>query len=95
MIEKVASKLSHAGILDLIVTSMNRHRNHLKVQQMGCGVFRALSYDSANYEVIFEAEGPAAVVNAMKFNSKKFLVQREGCCKSYFHVDLLLVAEFC
>ena len=87
---KVATKLSHSGILDLIVASMNRHRNHLKVQQMGCGAFRALSYDSDNFKVISEADGLGAVLNAMKFNSKKFLIQREGCCKSYSHVGLLL-----
>ena len=80
---QLANKLAHSGILNFIVSAMDHHRNNMKVQQMGCGAFRALSYDGANVQVIHDADGPAAVLKAMKNNPNKLLVQREGCCK-YF-----------
>lgn len=80
---QLATKLAHSGILNLIVSAMDQHHNNTKLQQMGCGAFRALSYDAANVQVINNADGPAAVLKAMKNNPKKLLVQREGCCKQF------------
>ena len=41
----ISTKLAHEGAINLIATCMDRFGNNVKVQQMGCGVFRALSYD--------------------------------------------------
>ena len=77
----VATKLSHMGVISLIVSCMDRLQNHAKLQQMGCGAFRALSYLDTNVGLIINAGGLSAVLDSMNRNPRKLLVQREGCCK--------------
>ena len=74
------------GLHHLVLSSMRRHVNHLKVQQMGCGFFRSLSYDFANHECIENVNGVVEIIDAMKRNAKKKLVMIEGC---YFLQNIL------
>eukprot|EP00339_Tiarina_fusa_P009827 CAMPEP_0117004594 /NCGR_PEP_ID=MMETSP0472-20121206/5506_1 /TAXON_ID=693140 ORGANISM="Tiarina fusus, Strain LIS" /NCGR_SAMPLE_ID=MMETSP0472 /ASSEMBLY_ACC=CAM_ASM_000603 /LENGTH=457 /DNA_ID=CAMNT_0004705583 /DNA_START=16 /DNA_END=1386 /DNA_ORIENTATION=+ len=77
----IATKLAHLGILERISSCMERlaKTNNTKVQQMGCGAFRALSYIDSNVPLIMDAGGLIAVLNSMKRNPKKLMVQQEGC----------------
>ena len=74
------------GCLDLVLSSMERHGIHLKLQQMACGFFRALSYDFANHQVIDNVNGVSAIIDAMKRNSNKYDILKEGC---YFLQNIL------
>ena len=74
----VSLKLSHAGANDLIIVAMNRHTTNIKVQQMGCGAFRALSYDSASIGHITDAAS-SAVISSMERNPTKPAILKEGC----------------
>jgi hypothetical protein len=58
---------------------MHRHTSHLKVQQMGCGFFRSISYEFANHQCIENVNGVGEIIDAMSRNSKKQLVMKEGC----------------
>ena len=93
---EIAAKLIHMGILDLILACMGNKKNNDKVQQMGCGVFRALSHSTDNMDIIMKSGGVSAVLSSMKENPKRLLVQREGCCKylfvygSYSYISLLI-----
>ena len=83
----ISTKLAHEGAIELIATCMNRFTTNLKVQQMGCGAFRALTYDEASVPFIKDADGLAAVLSSMKNNPNKLLVQREAC---YFLQNMLV-----
>jgi len=83
----IATKLAHEGAIELIATCMNRFATNLKVQQMGCGAFRALTYDETSVHFISDADGLAAVLSSMKNNPTKLLVQREAC---YFLQNMLV-----
>ena len=74
------------GCLSLVLLSMRRHDTHPKVQQMGCGFFRAMSYDFANHPSIDSVNGVGAIIDSMKRNSKQFDVLKEGC---YFLQNML------
>ena len=74
------------GCLSLVLISMKRHDTNPKVQQMGCGFFRAMSYDFANHPIINSVNGVGAVIDSMKRNSKQYDVLKEGC---YFLQNLL------
>ena len=67
------------GLHHLVLSSMHRHTSHLKVQQMGCGFFRAISYEFANHQCIENVNGVGEIIDAMSRNSKKQLVMKEGC----------------
>ena len=66
------------GLHHLVLSSMRRHVNHLKVQQMGCGFFRSLSYEFANHQCIENVNGVGEIIDAMCRNSKKQLVMKAG-----------------
>ena len=83
----ISTKLAHEGAIELIATCMNRFTTNLKVQQMGCGAFRALTYDEASVPFIKDADGLATVLSSMKANPSKLLVQREAC---YFLQNMLV-----
>jgi len=83
----VSTKLAHEGAIELIATCMNRFTTNTKVQQMGCGAFRALTYDEASVPFIRDADGLTAVLSSMKNNPTKLLVQREAC---YFLQNMLV-----
>jgi hypothetical protein len=74
------------GLHHLVLSSMKRHVNHLKVQQMGCGFFRSLSYDFANHECIENVNGVVEIIDAMKRNAKKEMIMKQGC---YFLQNIL------
>jgi hypothetical protein len=74
------------GFLSLVLTSMKSHRTHTKVQQMGCGFFRAMSYDFSNHPDIDGVNGVGAIIDSMKRNPKKYGVLKEGC---YFLQNML------
>ncbi|KAL7541581.1 hypothetical protein ACHAXR_011047 [Thalassiosira sp. AJA248-18] len=74
------------GCLQLVLSSMLCHGSHAKVQQMGCGFFRAMSYDFANHRSINSVNGIGAIIDAMKRNHKKNDILKEGC---YFLQNLL------
>jgi hypothetical protein len=74
------------GFLSLVLTSMKNHETHHKVQQMGCGFFRAMSYDFANHPSINSVDGVSEIIDSMKRNPKKHDVLKEGC---YFLQNML------
>jgi len=68
------------GCLQLVVNSLQLHSDHLKVQQMGCGFFRAMSYDFENHQSINRANGVGAIIDSMSRNSKKDKgILKEAC----------------
>jgi len=69
------------GCIQLVLKSLKQHGIDLKVQQMGCNFFRALSYDFANHPIIDRFSGVGAVIDSMKQNADKYDVLKEG---SYF-----------
>ena len=71
-------KIASAGLIDLVVSAMERLGTHPKVQQMGCGFMRGFSYDPDIARII-KREGTAAVVASMKRNPRKADVIHEGC----------------
>lgn len=75
-----------AGCFELVLYSMQRHGTNIKVQQMSCGFFRAMSYDFVNHQHINKVDGVAAVIGAMKRNQRKYDVLRESC---YFLQNIL------
>jgi len=83
----ISTKLAHEGAIELIAICMGRFTTNLKVQQMGCGAFRALTYDKTSVPFIKDADGLAAVLSSMKNNPTKLLVQREAC---YFLQNMLV-----
>mmetsp|Transcript_34391 Transcript_34391/g.72464 ORF Transcript_34391/g.72464 Transcript_34391/m.72464 type:complete len:1592 (+) Transcript_34391:26-4801(+) len=74
------------GCIQLVLNSMQHHGTHLKVQQMACGFFRAMSYDVANHGTINSVNGVGVIIDAMKRNMKKYEILTEGC---YFLQNIL------
>jgi len=66
------------GCLQLVSSSMRCHGAHDKVQQMGCGFFRATSYNFAHHTSIESVDGVKAVINAMKRYQEKYDILKEG-----------------
>jgi hypothetical protein len=58
------------GCLDLTVASMEDHGTNAEVQQLGCELFRALTYDSQCCQAMIEADIVTAVMESMKRNPK-------------------------
>jgi hypothetical protein len=67
------------GLLQLVVESVERHVGNMKVQQMGCGFFRALSYENESHPAISRARGLEMIIGSMKRNAKKCEVMKECC----------------
>ncbi len=82
----ISTKLAHMNAINLIVTSIHRCSNNSKVQQMGCGVLGAFSYDENFTKHILDAGGLQAVEAAMERFPKKVAVLMEGC---YFFQNLI------
>ncbi|KAL9191156.1 hypothetical protein ACHAXT_000862 [Thalassiosira profunda] len=78
--------IAKEGCLRQVLGSMESHATNKKVQQMGCGLFRAMSYDFANHSFINAANGVGAIIDAMKINSTQYLVLKEAC---YFLQNVL------
>ena len=78
------------GCLQLVLTSMQSHGSHDKVQQMGAGFFRAMSYEFATHQSIHRINGVGGIIEAMKRNSNKYNVLKEGC---YFLQNILCNPE--
>ena len=72
-------KIVENGGLHLLVDVMNRLGTNAKVQQQGCGAFRALSCDKVNAQHIKEVGGIHVVLASMVRNPMKAQVQKEGC----------------
>ena len=77
----MALKIAHVGLVQRIIHCMDVFPVHSKVQQMGCGAFRALSYDGSKIVVINNTYGLAPALKAIKKNPRKLAVQKEACCK--------------
>mmetsp|Transcript_32058 Transcript_32058/g.96049 ORF Transcript_32058/g.96049 Transcript_32058/m.96049 type:complete len:764 (-) Transcript_32058:944-3235(-) len=78
---QVAIKLAHVGVVQKIIHSMEEFPTNAKVQEMGCGAFRALSYEGSNIVVINNAYGITATLNSIKRNPRKLAVQKEAAGK--------------
>ena len=72
------SKIVKEGCLKLIIASMDRHGTYSKVQQMGCGLFLALSYELECCHAMLKSNAIMAVVESMRRNPKKLNVLKEG-----------------
>lgn len=79
-------KIVEEGCLQLVLKSLELHGTHLKVQQMGLGFFRALSYDFVNHASIESVNGVVSIINSMKRNLNKYDIMKEGC---YFLQNIL------
>ena len=79
-------KIVEHGCLQLVLKSIERHSTHLKVNQMGLGFFRALSYDFVNHPSIESVNGVSSIIDAMTRNAKKYVIMKEGC---YFLQNIL------
>ena len=79
-------KIVEEGCLQLVLKSLEQHGTHLKVQQMGVGFFRALSYDFVNHASIESVNGVGSIINSMKRNLNKYDIMKEGC---YFLQNIL------
>lgn len=66
------------GCLDLTVASMEDHGTNAEVQQLGCELFRALTYDSQCCHAMIEADIVTAVMESMKRNPKELDVLAEA-----------------
>eukprot|EP00956_Cyclotella_meneghiniana_P001178 scaffold1327_cov65-Cyclotella_meneghiniana.AAC.17 len=66
------------GCLQLTISAMNCHRTHAEIQQIGCELFRALSYDSACCDAMFEYDIVSTVMSSMRRNPKKLDVLKEA-----------------
>jgi len=78
--------IAEEGCLQLALSSMQCHSTNLKVQQMTCSFFRAMSYDFHNHRAIASVDGVRAVVDSMKRNTKKYDVLKEAC---YFFQNIM------
>jgi len=67
-----------SGCLDLAIAAMERHGVHSKVQQLGCGYLRALSYDVDCCTRLKESRAVATVVDSIRRNPRKANVVMEG-----------------
>ena len=88
----MAVKIAHVGLVQRIIHCMDVFPVHSKVQQMGCGAFRALSYDGSKIVVINNTYGLAPALKAIKRNPRKLAVQKEACCKFLVHSIIVLNA---
>lgn len=64
--------------LDLAIAAMERHTVHAKVQQMGCGYFRAVSYDAKCCARLKKSSAVATVADSIRRNPRKVDVVMEG-----------------
>ncbi|KAL7551044.1 hypothetical protein ACHAWF_014255 [Thalassiosira exigua] len=80
------AKIVNEGCLQQVLSAMKCHRSNLKVQQMGCGFFRAMSYEPVNHPYIDSVSGVGSVIDSMKQNPKKYNVLKEGL---YFLQNML------
>jgi len=80
----VAVKIAHMGVVQRIIQCMEDFPVNAKVQQMGCGAFRALSYEGSDIVFINNVYGIAAVLNSIKRNPRKLSVHKEACCKFFW-----------
>ena len=64
--------------LDLAVAAMERHPVHSKVQQMGCGYLRAVSYDAECCARLKKSSAVATVADSIRLNPRKVHVVMEG-----------------
>ena len=67
------------GCLQLVLASMQQHETHVRVQKMGCGFLRAVSYDFEYHRSIDNWSGVSAIIHSMKRNRKKYDILIEGC----------------
>jgi len=74
---RCSRKIFAAGCLVLVVEALKKHPNHVKVQQMGCGLFRALSYENENHHFIKSVNGLEVLLDSMTLNPKKNVVVNE------------------
>jgi hypothetical protein len=66
------------GCLPLVVQALKNHAHHPKVQQMGCGVFRTLSYDNENHYFVNGVRGFEVILDSMNNNSNKPNIMKEA-----------------
>jgi hypothetical protein len=72
-------KIAEAGCFPLVVKALSTHltNKHSKLQQMGCGVFYALSCENSNHYFINGVNGLEAVLESMYHNSHKVEVMKQ------------------
>lgn len=86
-----STNIASEGCVHFIVSAMERFKTHAKLQQMGCGAFRALSYDSKNFNYMKDAGGVNAVLLSMNRNPKRMEILTE-CC--YCLQNILIIPFF-
>ena len=69
-----------AGCLSLVVQALKTHRNNskTKLQQMGCGVFRTMSYENELHYFINRVNGFEAVLDSISHSPNKVAVLKEA-----------------
>jgi len=86
---QIGMETIRGGCLELAMVAMERHAVHSKVQQMGCGFFRALSYD-AKCCTKLKSKAVSAVVDSIRRNPRKVKVHMEG---SMFLQNMMVVSS--
>ena len=69
--------VNHA-CLDLTIAAMETHGTHSEIQQLGCELFRALSYESECCNAMFQADVITFVASSMKRNAIEVNVLKEA-----------------
>ena len=75
-----SKNIMDAGCLPLVVQALNNHRNNskTKLQQMGCGLFRTMSYENELHYFINRVNGFEAVLDSMIHSHNKVAVLKEA-----------------
>lgn len=74
---RCSRKICEAGCLSLVIEALKIHTSHVKLQQMGCGLFRALSYENKNHNFIMSVNGLEVLLDSMSHNPKKNVIVKE------------------
>ena len=67
-----------SGCLPLVIQALKNHPKHSKVNQMGCGMFRSLSYENENHYFINSVNALEAILDSLVNNSNKLAVLKEA-----------------
>lgn len=76
--QSLGMELVGEGCLQLTISAMDCHRTNAEIQQIGCELFRALSYDSECCDAMFEYDIVTTVMSSMKRNPKELDVLKEA-----------------
>ena len=67
-----------SGCVALVVEAMHSHQNVLEIQQAGCAILRALSYNFGTHQLIIRMKAVEAVATALKEKSTDNIALLDG-----------------